>query len=203
MEEQVWLATRHKDLTRKTRDFLWKGTQSMYKISKYWTPIKDFKQRGICPICNELEDMEHILTSCKVRMRKLTWDLAGDLWTRRSNSPLPCRMGDILGCRLAEFKKNGRPDKGKNRLYHILVSETAYLIWKMRNKRRIRDGDLPVCETPKREICNRWMHALDKHLTIDRALINNTKFSKRAMSEKLVKHTWSGCLNNKEALLSD
>jgi len=35
----VWLATKHKDLTRKTRDFLWKSTQHAYKIGEYWTNI--------------------------------------------------------------------------------------------------------------------------------------------------------------------
>ena len=101
------------------------------------------------------------MTSCKAKARKVAWDLAKDLWSRHSNSPLPHRLGDILGCGLVEFRKNGRPDKGKNRLYHILVSETAYLVWKMRNERRIRDGDPPDRETPEREIHNRWTHALN------------------------------------------
>lgn len=32
---KVWTATRHKDLTRKARDFLWKGTQNAYKIGNH------------------------------------------------------------------------------------------------------------------------------------------------------------------------
>ena len=131
------------------------------------------------------------------------WDLANGLWRRRSNTPLPHRLGDILGCGLAEFKTNDKIDKGKNRLYRILVSETAYLIWKMRNERRIRDGDTPGHEQQEREIRNRWTHALNKRLTIDRALTNDIKFGKRALSEKTVIKTWHGCLDNENELPPD
>ena len=33
--ESVWTTSKHKDFTRKTRDFMWKGTQNAYKIGKY------------------------------------------------------------------------------------------------------------------------------------------------------------------------
>ena len=201
--EQVWLATRHRDLTRKTRDFLWKSTQNAYKIGEYWLPIEGYEQRGTCPICNEQEDMEHILTTCKAKAREIMWSLANDLWERRSSTPLPHRLGDILGCGLAEFKTRGKLDKGKNRFYRILVSETAYLIWKLRNERRIRDEDRPEREASVHEIRKRWTSALNKRLTIDRALTNGAKFGKRALSEKLVIKTWRGCLGNEDKLPPD
>ena len=201
--ERVWLATRHKDLTRKTRDFLWKSTQNAYKIGEYWLPIEGYEQRGTCPICNEQEDMEHILTTCKARARETLWSLADNLWKRRSGSPLPHRLGDILGCGLAEFSTGGKPDKGKNRFYRILVSETAYLIWKLRNERRIRDEDAPEREASEIEIRNRWSYAMNKRLTVDRALTNDAKFGNRALSEKLVKQTWTGCLDNEDELPPD
>lgn len=165
-EEAVWNASRHRDLTRKTRDFLWKSTQNAYKIGEYWNPIEGFEDRGLCPICKEQEDMDHILTSCTAAPRAKAWELANRLWRNRSNIPLPSRVGDVLGCGLANFKWQGRPDKGKNRLYRILMSETAYLIWKMRNKRRIRDNDNPPTNT-NNETTTRWYHAINKRLTID------------------------------------
>ena len=60
---------------------------------------------------------------------------------QKAQKTLLMRLGDVLGCGLAKFAKNGKPDKGKTWLYRILTLETAYLIWKMCNKRRIRDGD--------------------------------------------------------------
>lgn len=63
-KERVWTATRHKDLTRKTRDFLWKSTQNAYKVGNYWTRIEGYQERGVCPLCLEVEDMAHVLTKC-------------------------------------------------------------------------------------------------------------------------------------------
>jgi len=74
--EEVWAPTRHGDLTRKTRDFLWGSTWNTYKIGAYWNLIEGFEQRGVCPLCDEQEDMDHILTSCTARPRTLAWELA-------------------------------------------------------------------------------------------------------------------------------
>ena len=41
-----WEATRHKDLTRKTSDFLWKSTQNAYKIGATGTPSRDSNRDG-------------------------------------------------------------------------------------------------------------------------------------------------------------
>lgn len=81
-----------------------------------------------CPLCDEHEDTEHILTKCKSVARTTAWKLTNELWGRRYNTPLPTNAGDIIGCGLACFKRDDKPDDGKNRLYRIIVSETAYLI---------------------------------------------------------------------------
>ena len=201
--EDVWIATKHKDLTRKTRDFLWKSTQNAYKIGEFWNQIEGYEQRGVCPICDEQEDMEHILTKCDAGPRAQAWQMAGNLWKKRSNDPIPTRLGDILGCGLAEFKKEGKPDRGKNRLYRILVSETAYLIWKMRNERRIRDNNTQGNAPSETETRRRWTHAINRQLTIDRALTDNTRFGKRALDPKVVRDTWKGCLEDEEYLPSE
>ena len=196
--EKIWLATKHHDLSRKVRDFLWKAIQSTYKIGEFWLPIASHRERGICPLCDEVEDMEHILTKCKSENRSLAWKLADELWKGKHSTPLPTDLGNILGCGLANFLSNGRRDKGKNRLFRILVSETAYLIWKMRNERRIRDGDSVTA--PATATVRRWRNTMNKRLTIDRFLTDKKRFSKRALSEKLVRATWSHCLANEEAL---
>ena len=201
--ETIWLATKHKDLTRKTRDFLWKATQHAYKIGDYWKNIAGYEDRGICPLCDEQEDMEHILTSCRAEARTTAWGLANELWLKRANQSLPTRLGDILGCGLANFTTRGKPDTGKNRLYRIIVSETAYLIWKLRNERRIRDGDSQEHNNINNETTKRWVNAINKRLTTDRHLTNDKRFGKRALKSKLVKDTWSKCLNNEEGLPDD
>ena len=199
--ETIWKATKHKDLTRKTRDFLWKGTQNAYKIGEYWKHIEGYTERGICPICNETEDMEHILTSCSAEPRSTAWSLANEVWAKRHNEPLPEKLGDILGCGLANFKRGGKPDRGKNRLYRIIMSETAYLIWKMRNERRIRDDDARTDKS--NETIKRWTNAINKRLTIDRILTDDNKFKKKALNKKLVKATWKHCLKDEDYLPTD
>lgn len=115
---------------------------------------------------------------------------------------LPSRLGEILGCSLVNLKKEGKPDKGKNRLYRILMSETAYLIWKMRNERRTRDGDDQTGDTIN-ETTRRWNYTSNKRLTIDRALTDSTRFQKKALDDKLVKATWRKCLENEADILDD
>ena len=163
--ERVWLATKHRDLTRKTRDFLWKCIQGTYKIGTYWSNIDGYQDRAICPNCDEREDMDHILLRCRTGAREKAWELANHIWSQRSQTEIPPTLGNILGCGLATFESGGKPDKGKGRLYHILVSETAYLIWKLRNERRIRDDEGPPQSA--NEVQNRWTSTINKRLTLD------------------------------------
>ena len=143
--------------------------------------------------------MEHILKTCTAKPRVEAWNLANALWNKRHPTPLPTELGDILGCGLASFKRDGKPDVGKNRLFRIIVSETAYLIWKMRNERRIRDNDGPDTAT-EQEIRNRWMNTINRRLTINRTLTDVRRFRKKAMDEKMIRATWSGCLKNEDYL---
>ena len=46
----------------------------------------------------------------------------------------------------------------------------------------------------------RWRKALNRRLTNDRFLTDTTRFQKRALNVELIKHVWTGCLENKEAL---
>jgi hypothetical protein len=140
-----------------------------------------------------------ILTKCSANARSTAWKLTNNLWKKRSNSPLPEDIGKVLGCDLAQFKTNNVINKGKTRLYQILVSETAHLIWKLRNKRRIRDQDSQT-NISDEEIKTRWTNAINKRLTTDQFLTDNKRFEKKAIETKLVKATWTNCLRDKESL---
>jgi len=45
--ERIWLSTRHWDLSRKTREFLWKSIHDAFKIRKFWDHIEGYEQRGM------------------------------------------------------------------------------------------------------------------------------------------------------------
>ena len=185
--ERVWLAMKHQDLMRKTRDFLWKSVQGAYKIGPYWSHIAGYEDRAVCPNCNEMEDLDHILLRCWAGVCEQAWNLADRIWAKRNMTAIPKTIRTILGCMLATFNTNGKKDKGKGRLFRILISETAYLIWRLRNERRIQQGDGPPQSESK--VQNRWTHAINKRLTLDRMLTNVARFKSAAIKEKLVKAT--------------
>ena len=142
--------------------------------------------------------MTHILLQCSAGPSAKAWSLANELWTRRDTSDLPNTLGGLLGCGLAAFSREGKPDSGKNRLYRILVSETAYLIWKMRNERRIRDNE--GCAQTDEEVTRRWTNTLNKRLTTDRMLTNGARFKQNALQGRVVRATWINCLRDEVML---
>ena len=79
------------------------------------------------------------------------------------------------------------------------MSETAYLIWKIRNKCHIRNNDNQTADQ-KNKMINRWKNTINKRITIDRFLTNRSRFKERALDTKLIKATWKNCLNNEESL---
>jgi ribonuclease HI len=78
-------------------------------------------------------------------------------------------FGEIMVC--GAIKKG---DAGASRLYRILLSESAYLIWKLRNKRVIREQD----GTSDREIYNQWKKTINNRLEIDCLLTNERKWGR-------------------------
>jgi ribonuclease HI len=195
--ETIWKSTRHKDLTKKTQEFLWKSIHNAFKIGKYWSHIKDFEDRGRCPHCDTDETMEHILTECDAPGRSTIWALANELWNKRSRSQIPTNFGALLGCGLTNFKKdNGKIDKGLNRLYRIVVSESMYTIWKIRCERAITWNNDPEKLHTTNEIHNKWLAAINARLKMDSVQTNNKIFKKKQMDPKTVLKTWKNCLKD-------
>ena len=195
--ESVWKSTRNKDLTKKTREFLWKCLHDAFKIGKFWTRIENYEQRGICSHCETEESMEHILTECSAPGREQIWSLANELWKRRSDTDLPSNYGALLGCCLSGFKKaNGKPDKGLNRLLRIILSESMYMIWKLRCERTIAWNNDPTKYHSPHEIHNKWLQAINARLRMDSVQTNKKIFKKKAIQPKIVLQTWNKCLKD-------
>ena len=78
------------------------------------------------------------------------------------------------------------------RLYWILISEAAYLIWKIRNEHVINRDGAPATE---QEIINRWNYHINHRLQVDKTLANRPPEGKKsALAPKKVLETWSGIL---------
>ncbi|KAJ3724922.1 hypothetical protein DFJ43DRAFT_967071, partial [Lentinula guzmanii] len=81
----------------------------------------------------------------------------------------------------------------------IVMSESAHLIWKLRNTRVIGGKEPPS----KKEIANKWHFALNSRLATDRLLTNKKIFSNRAIEASLVLNTWCGTIEGEGNLPED
>ncbi|KAK6995687.1 hypothetical protein R3P38DRAFT_2567137 [Favolaschia claudopus] len=103
-------------------------------------------------------------------------------------------FGEILTCGIA-----GREHRGETRLLRIVISESAYLIWKLRNERVIgAKGD-----ASNREIENRWLNTINNRLSIDCLLTNTKKYGGKSIRKSLVLETWRKVLMNEDRLPRD
>ncbi|KAF9464302.1 hypothetical protein BDZ94DRAFT_1354993 [Collybia nuda] len=77
---------------------------------------------------------------------------------------------------------------GKNRLFSILVSETAHLIWKTRCERGTTHT--------RRELENKWTQCINTCLKLDILQTNHSEYGKKAIKESVVLDTWKGILKD-------
>jgi ribonuclease HI len=198
-DARVWQSVTSKEFLPRTAEFLWKGLHNAHRIGKYWTYIPECEDRAICQECGVLEDLDHILVECASPGREIIWKAAEALWREREEEWPELSLGTILGCGLAEFRdERNKPRLGTERLYRILMSESAYLIWKLRNDRVISRNGAPLEEG---EIKNKWRFTINQRLQVDIVLANRPLKGKcPALAPQLVAATWSGTLDNERNL---
>ncbi|KAJ7930300.1 hypothetical protein B0H13DRAFT_1595499, partial [Mycena leptocephala] len=174
---QVWSSTRHKDFTREVRNFLWKSVHSAHHIGTFWKHIPECEEHGICQVCAVPEDLEHILLKCKSPGQSQIWALAKELWLKKFPKWPELSLGGILGCGLATFTDDkGKSLPGASHLYRILISESLFTIWKVRNHRVISENGGPLSPNA---IHSKWLAAINLHLRFDCALTNHAKYGKQ------------------------
>ncbi|KAG1839789.1 ribonuclease H-like protein, partial [Suillus subluteus] len=200
--EQIWKSIRDKDIPRSIRGFLWKCLHNAYKIGDHWSKIPNFENRSKCALCGEEETMEHIIIKCNnSQARKVIWSLAEELWRKRETTWPNISLGTILGCGIINFKNDkGKSIDGKSRLFKILTTESAHLIWKLRCERAIKYEGNEEKYHSDYEIHNRWIRSMNTRLKFDKILTDSRKFKKGALKESIVLNTWSGVLRDEQNL---
>ncbi|KAJ7732891.1 hypothetical protein B0H16DRAFT_1732621 [Mycena metata] len=202
-ESSVWKSVRHRDFTCQFRDFLWRAMHRSIRVGHYWAHIPGYEDRATCKHCDEEESLQHILVGCKRTGQALIWELASNLWVMRTGTPLPKPIfRGILGCgmTLIEAESKKKPS-GPNRLYRLLISESCYLIWKLRNESVISNGG---AEPSTSEVKNRWIHTMNDRLETDCYLATHTSQKDRAgVPPALVLRTWHKTLLEGENLPKD
>ncbi|KAJ7662713.1 hypothetical protein DFH06DRAFT_1268724 [Mycena polygramma] len=194
-EARIWKSLQHRDFSREVRQFMWKMMHDAFMVGNKW-------ERGNKPEfhARKIESMEHILCECSSPGQAEIWALAENLWAGKNMTWIKPTYGNILGCGLAEFKNTkGSVDSGAARLFRIIVSESAYLIWKLRNERVIQKQNEPITPT---EIHNRWVQCINDRLEQD-CRMTNPKYKKKAILYSKVIRTWTGTLKDESYLQPD
>ncbi|KIY60644.1 hypothetical protein CYLTODRAFT_363821, partial [Cylindrobasidium torrendii FP15055 ss-10] len=184
-ERFIWKSMRNKDLSRSFRHFVWLAMHEGYFIGKKWKHTNK-PEREICEECDMQELMEHILLKCKSNGREAIWKMAKKLWERATNSPLVVSWGDILTCGLRSTSNDDDAEsKGDDRLRRILISESAHLIWKIRNNRTINGKRASIAE-----VKNRWIYAIINRRRIEFLTSDMSRYGRKALRGATVRYTW-------------
>ena len=92
-EKAIWASMRHKDITRKVTDFLWKHAHGIDRLGKSWNHIPGYEDRAERPIRNKYDTLEHIISECDATERETVWNSANELWKNRYNEDIPTSEG--------------------------------------------------------------------------------------------------------------
>ncbi|KAF7798072.1 hypothetical protein EIP86_009286 [Pleurotus ostreatoroseus] len=201
--ELVWTSLRSKHVSRPISDFLWKCMHNALRCGSYWEHIPGYEDRALCPSCGVVESAPHMLLECDVPGARLIWELAQQLFELKGLLWPPICMGTILGCNLISFERQGQVCPGARRLFSILVSESTYLIWKLRCERRIEFGDAVQRWHTVKEISRRWLFTINSRLALDRIMTSAWRYGSQAIPRDLVLRTWDGTLRDNDTLPDD
>ncbi|CAK5278421.1 unnamed protein product [Mycena citricolor] len=192
---QIWLSTRHQDFSRSVRYFLWMLIHDGYKVGDHWRKIPGHEEKAYCKHCGEvIENMEHILLRCEAAGQSQIWDLANVIWKKKTGLHLELNIGKIMACGAVTLG-----NASLSRLFRIVVSESAHMIWRLRCERVIQEKD----EASRREIQNRWLRAINTRLLIDCVMTNTARYGPKAIKPSLVRKTWTKTIQNEEHLPDD
>lgn len=188
-EEHIWRSLKSKEFSKPVRHFLWMLIHNGYSVGDYWEGKPGFEDRVKCKKCGVVEDMTHILTKCEFNGQREVWRLMNVPWKKRSGKVFQPSTQAIMSCGvLPPNPEKNKYLKAGERLRRILISEAAFLIWKLRNERVI-NGE---AEKSEREITNKWKHAIKRRYELDKLMSNSQKFGRKAIDSDLVMDTWSG-----------
>ncbi|KAI0812433.1 ribonuclease H-like protein, partial [Irpex lacteus] len=203
-EERIWTAIRNRVNSRKIQIFLWKLIHDAFRCGNWWKNLNSYEERATCQICNEEDSMEHILLKCKAPGQGKIWNLAKARYEKKTNIKLEITKGTIMGANLLSFKdKDGKKLVGASRLATIIITESAFVIWKVRCERVIVEDGEPQKTIPEIAIENKWLNALNTRLKTDIALTNKRFPKHKQVKDELVLKTWSGTLDREHLLPKD
>ena len=202
-DEVIWKGIRHKDIRRPIRDFMWKTIHGAHKIGTFWTKIPNYEQRAECGKCKTLDSMEHILGECKAEGQQTIWTEAKRLWEKTGQKWIKPSSDDAILASTQTWKHptTGKRRPGIERLWRILITESIYMIWKLRCERVIGKED-EEWEHSKETVKAAWRSQITARLHLDLELIRR-RYGARAQQRATVLKTWTSVLADLESLPDD
>ncbi|KIJ46208.1 hypothetical protein M422DRAFT_165400, partial [Sphaerobolus stellatus SS14] len=194
-DKKIWLSVRKKDISRGARNFLWRCLHDSYRLGKKWLHLEGFEERASCHECDEFDSLDHILIDCKVPGQEVIWKLTKALWEKTGKQWPDLSLGIVLGCGLANYHTDTNlPDTGLNRLFLVLVSEAAYLIWKIRCEWKIKHEGRLDKRPSAPEVASKWRFTISKRIQFEIIASDTGRFKHKAIPVKLVEQTWGKLL---------
>jgi exonuclease III len=147
-EEQLWMSfKKRKKYSPKIGDFLWKIMHDRHKCGPYFRNLPEMQDLQWCRVCSKSETIEHILFECIIG--KTLWSEAETIWNRAlsvkwitdANWVQPTitslTVNSFQKLKTSQADKKNRVGETLTRWWHILIPNTAWIIWKLRCKEAI------------------------------------------------------------------
>jgi len=176
---------------------MWKLLHGAYKVGAFWLHIQEHEDKAQCVTCGGLvETMQHILLDCQAPGQELVWNLAANL-SERSGAPWKTpSLGAIMSSSVMNTTSGlQRRDSGALRRRRILISEAAFLIWRLRCERVIQHENDPARFATEKEIVLRWRATIQRRIRLDIQFTNRRRFGPRALSLASMRNTWEPILH--------
>ncbi|EJD51084.1 hypothetical protein AURDEDRAFT_57515 [Auricularia subglabra TFB-10046 SS5] len=188
---QIWQDLRSGSLTRQAREFLWKAIHGVHKTGAYFKNMKQpWSDYATCPACGVEESLEHILLDCPQSGQQDVWVLVDD-FLAKMGLQVDVTYGLILGCASVRVRDRFTDRILRlERIFKIVVSESAFLIWKIRCEARMEHGGDPEWHLPKDAIAERWWKVIRRRKHQDIASVDKVRYGKKAKPKGEIYETW-------------
>ncbi|KAH9856289.1 hypothetical protein C2E23DRAFT_866303 [Lenzites betulinus] len=177
------------------RDFWWKALHDAHRVGTYWEHIPQYEHRAQCPHCSQPDTIEHILLECEEPGQRFVWEEARAL-PRLS-------VGLVLGAPALRLTSTPPAlSAAQQRLTRLLLTESAFVVWRLRNCRVIGGPLGEIFPCTKTAIVNAWYAAVNKRLLMD-CLLTSPRFGRAAVRRRVVLDTWDRVLEDRAGLPED
>ncbi|KAH9910756.1 uncharacterized protein BXZ73DRAFT_93591 [Epithele typhae] len=158
--KEVWRGMKSPHIIKGARGFMWLAMHDGYMTGDRWLKTnmsEEYKERGMCKNCIQVESMNHILFHCEEIGQEMIWKLLTSVWSEAGLPKMSANWGSVLAPGIASPESGERPLTGhERRLWTILTTECDRVIEEQ--------GEAHTAV----EVTNRWYAAMNGRLALDR-----------------------------------